>query len=189
MLLFFDTESTGLPGKDPVGHPNYPRLAQLAAIMVDPVSQDEVMRLDVVLYRDHIPASASAIHGITTEFAKNYGVNEGSALQIFDDMVAVSDVIVAHNVQFDVKIVTSAMRVVFDDKTLDPFAGKNLFCTMRAATPVCKMPSRQGGFKPPKLIEAHQFFTGEGFDKAHQAINDVLACRRVYFKLMEHIAQ
>lgn len=188
MLLIFDTETTGLPTKDPLGHPNQPRLVQLGAVLVEP-DQTERMRLDVVIYRDEIPEVAVRAHGITAEFAKRFGVNEGSALQVFEDMMEVADVIIAHNLDFDKKIITNAFRLMYGG-TADPFEGKNQFCTMRAATPVCKLPRRgDGGWKQPTLTEAHMHFFGEGFGGAHQAINDVLACQRVYFKLMELVSR
>ena len=56
-------------------------------------------------------------------------------------------------------------------------------------TPICKMPPTPkmlaagfDKFKMPKLIEAHQHLFGEGFDKAHDAMADVMACKRIYFE-------
>lgn len=190
LTLVLDTETTGLPNSSPLGHPSQPRLVQLAGVLTDPETQREVMRLDVVIYRDEIPARSIESHGITAEFAMKYGVNEGAALHLFEDMIDVADVIIAHNLDFDRKILTNAYRLMYKDPTFDPFAGKNLFCTMQASTPVCRIPRKNGGgVKQPKLSEAHKLLTGEDFDGAHQAINDVLACQRVYFKLMELIAK
>ena len=37
--------------------------------------------------------------------------------------------------------------------------------------------------KAPKLTKAYQFFFGKDFDGAHNAMNDVLATRDVFFAL------
>jgi DNA polymerase-3 subunit epsilon len=184
MILFFDTETTGLWNfKAPVGDPSQPRLVQLAALFADP-DGTERMRLDLVIYRDDVPEPSQRAHGITTEFAQTFGVNEGAALSIFQDLVEVSDTVVAHNLEFDERVIKNALYHC-GDKQPDPFSGKNKFCTMLVSNPICRIPKRGGGIKFPTLTEAHRFFFGEGFDNAHQAIHDVLACKRVFMELQE----
>jgi DNA polymerase-3 subunit epsilon len=61
---------------------------------------------------------------------------------------------------------------------------------MEAATPVLNLPPTErmiaAGFdkpKPPKLEECIRHFFNEDLEGAHDAMADVIACRRVYFHL------
>jgi DNA polymerase-3 subunit epsilon len=181
VILIYDTETTGLPSKAPLGDPSQPRLVQLGALFMEP-DGTERMRLDLVIYRDEIPEAAQRAHGITEGFAKTYGVNEGAALDIFLDLVEVSDTIVAHNLRYDELVIKNALAVQ-GEQNPDPFRNKNKFDTMLVSTNICKLPKRNGGYKYPTLMEAHKHFFGVGFEGAHQAISDVLACKRIFFHL------
>jgi hypothetical protein len=47
----------------------------------------------------------------------------------------------------------------------------------------CALPRKNGGYKPPKLIELHEILFGESFVGAHDAAADVRACARCFFEL------
>jgi hypothetical protein len=83
-------------------------------------------------------------------------VNENAALDVFCDMVMAAETVVAHNIEFDVKIINNAARLLSGNPKIDVFGDKNQFCTMLAAVPVCKFPSKNGhkGFAWPKLEKA-----------------------------------
>lgn len=50
---------------------------------------------------------------------------------------------------------------------------KKLPCPMKLSTDVCKIPSPKGGYKWPKVEEAHKFFFGEvGYIEAHRGADD-----------------
>jgi len=188
MLLFFDTETTGLWNKKaPCGDPSQPRITQLAAMLVDPRTRREIHRIDLIIYReDPIPVESSNIHGTTTEISQLYGVNEAPALDIFCDMVDTAQAVVAHNIEFDVNIINNAARILSGNPTLASiFAGKQQFCTMLAAVPVCKFPSKFGhkGYGWPKLEKAIPHLLGREPTDAHQAIGDVIDCRDLFFHL------
>ena len=40
--------------------------------------------------------------------------------------------------------------------------------------------------KPPNLQEAYEFFTGLKLNGAHDASNDVLGCKAVYFGIQDY---
>lgn len=188
MILFYDTETTGLPNRGlPLTDPSQPKIVQLCAIL-DFGEDEEAMRLDVILRQDHVPEESTKTHGITTEISHRIGVTEVLAVELFLDMIAVADMVVGHNIKnFDNGIMTGTVRRVLKDPTIDPFHNKSLFDTMLAGKSVCKLPSRQGGFKNPKLTELHKILFGEEFGGAHQAVNDVLATRRCFYKLQEMV--
>lgn len=194
MILFYDTETTGLPmkGKQPLDHPLQPRIVQLGALM-DFDDGREAQRLDVVIRLPDLPPEvdagwdkAATFHGITKEMSDQFGVNEHTALNMFLDMVEAADLVVGQNIKrFDNNIVTGCVRRAFNDPSMDPFKDKPQFDTMLAGLPLCRLPSRQGGFKNPTLTELHKHLFGEGFEGAHTAITDVLATRRCFYRLQE----
>ena len=87
MLLFFDTETTGLPKnwKAPVTDlDNWPRLVQLAYLVYDfdgnlIHSCNEIIKPDGFT----IPTEASNVHGITTEMAKQRGSDINDVFELF----------------------------------------------------------------------------------------------------------
>lgn len=131
-LLFFDTETTGLWNKRlPCGHEGQPRIAQIAALLEDSDTREEIMRIDLIIYRDQpIPVESSRIHGTTTEKSQAIGLGENAAMDVFCDMVAASDLLVAHNIEFDVNVVNNAARIMSGNPRLNVFEGKEQFCTM-----------------------------------------------------------
>jgi DNA polymerase III epsilon subunit-like protein len=191
-LTFFDTETTGLWDKTlPCGHEGQPRIAQVAAMMVDATTREEIQRIDLIVYRDQpIPVESSNIHGTTTERSQALGVNENAALDILCDMIACSDLMIAHNIEFDVNIVNNAARLMSGNPKMDVFAGKKQFCTMLAAVPICKFPSRFGhkGYAWPKLEKAVPLLLGREPTAAHRAIGDVIDCRDLFWFLQDHAA-
>ncbi len=187
MLLAFDTETTGLWKKGmPIGAPEQPRIVQIAALLMED-DGTERMSLNAIVRQDYVPTGASDIHGITTAISQAIGLNEASVIGVFEEMLFLADTVIAHNGEYDQQVILNALRLL-DGKPSDPFAGKKAFCTMKASTPLCKIKGARG-YKWPKLTEAHQILLGEGFEGAHDALADVRACTRVYFKIQEIIAE
>lgn len=191
MILHYDTETTGFLNKKlPLHDPSQPRIVQLGAIL-DSDDGREIMRFDVIIAHADLPQSVSdswlkaqEIHGVSEEFARQVGVNEQTAIHLFLDMLEVSDVVVGQNIKgFDNELVTAVVRRVTGDFTANPFANKQIFDTMLAGQPLCRLPWRGGGFKKPNLTELHKHLFGEGFEGAHTAISDVLAARRCFYEL------
>ena len=109
MYLFFDTETTGLPSnwKAPVSDlNNWPRLVQLAFLYYDK-NGNKISSGDYIVKPEGftIPTDASRIHGISTERAIREGESLITVLQKFQSLINQSEVLVAHNMSFDEKIV------------------------------------------------------------------------------------
>jgi DNA polymerase-3 subunit epsilon len=193
MLLIFDTETTGLWNKKlPCGHDDQPKIVQLAALMVEPETRREIMRIALVLQCSvPIPEASTKVHGTTTEFSKRYGVNPQAALDVFCDMADAADTFVAHNIEFDVNVINNAARLMSGNPILNVFEDKPQFCTMKAATPVCRFPSKNGGggFGWPKLELAVPKLLGRAPSDAHQAIGDAIDCRDLFFHLQDLVAR
>lgn len=185
--LFYDTETSGLLDSSlSLDHPRQCRIVQIGAIL-DDNDRNEIMRLDAIIaLSTPISAKAIEIHGITLEMSQALGLNETNVMECFLDMVDVADIIVGQNViGFDNKVVNAVVRRIHQDPEADPFEDKEIFDTMLAAQPICRIQSKNGGIKKPNLTEIHTHFFGKGFDKAHSAINDVMAARRCFYALQD----
>lgn len=196
LLLFYDTETTGLPlWNEPSEDPRQPHLVQLAALLVDADSRKVQASMDVIIRPSGyvIPSDVSAIHGITTERALDVGISESLAVEMLLELWQ-SRLRVAHNESFDARMIriqllrhgTKIGRNP-DDWKMAPAA-----CTQTLATPVMQLPPtermRAAGryhHKSPNLGEAYKHFTGQTLADAHTAMADVQACMQVYFALHE----
>ena len=181
MILFFDTETTGLVNfKAPSSDPSQPRLVQIGMIVCED-SGEEVFQFGAIIKPDgfEIPAKASEVHGITNLKAKLSGIGLGIVLPIFSYWMGRCELQVCHNFKFDKAVMESELvRVGFG------YLNALYFCTMQEMTGVCKLrQATSNRFKWPKLQEAYKFIFGRNFDKAHDALADVRACKELYFWL------
>ncbi len=189
-ILFIDTETTGklIRGLEP-DHDQQPRIVQLAAILADGAGK-AWGQMCMLIYPEgedgrewDIPAQATAVHGITAEDCRRYGVGITAALGSLAGMCDRATRLVAHNLEFDDTVLKGEiLRSAWDDD----FAVKlGRYCTMKAATPVLKIPGRYGDYKWPTLAETYRHFFGKSLEGAHDALADVRACMGCYFKLVE----
>jgi DNA polymerase III epsilon subunit-like protein len=185
MLLFIDTETTGLPrysSTDPTE--KWPRVVQLAWSLYD-TEGNQVSRESYIIYPTDfsIPMDSARIHGITTERAKAEGTSLHKVLPKFNADVEKATTVVAHNLDFDMPIVhTEFIRCRLETK----FTEKERFCTMKTPKIIqwCNIPKASGyGRKWPTLTELHLQLFQEEFTGSHNAGADVEACARCYFEL------
>lgn len=184
MILVFDTETTGKADfkKPPIDNCQ-PRIAQLGAILYSPDWMPMVeANLLVQPYGFDIPADASRIHGITHDHAAKYGIVEPTALDLFDALMLAAEVLVAHNIAYDILVLERAYYV--HKRPLNMPDKRQ--CTMHLMTDICCLPSQWDSFKWPTLQEAHKFCFGKPFVGAHDAMADVRACADVYKWYITH---
>lgn len=183
MYLFFDTETTGLPKswKAPVSDlGNWPHIVQIAWALFDNAGK-QVGFQDYLVKPEGftIPESATAIHGISTERALQDGLSMGEVLKEFSKAVGSAARLVAHNLDFDEKLV----RVELLRQGLpDAFGKIPKICTMKSSTSYCKIPGPYGD-KWPKLSELHIKLFEVDFEDQHNAASDVLCCAKCFFEL------
>ena len=183
MYLFFDTETTGIPKnyKAPASDSkNWPRLVQIAWMLTDKTGK-EISHAEYIIRPDGftIPADAAKVHGITTEAAISSGVDLRLAVDAILDDIEKASVLIAHNMQFDEKILGAELIRLGHANHIEQKPRK---CTMQSSTDYCKL-SGPYGYKWPKLQELYQKLFSESFDGAHRALADVKACARCYFEL------
>lgn len=176
--LFFDTETTGKWDFSlDHTHPKQPELIQIGAILRDDNGINRAEIDAIVFTESKIDESAYEKHGISLELAEKTGISLKAASLLFEDLIHISDRIVGHNIDFDIKIMKRALWKSELDYTV--FDEKDRYCTMKLSTDVLRLPSKKG-FKWPKLEEAYKYFTNEDIINAHNAIVDVRACIKVY---------
>jgi len=185
MHLFFDTETTGLPKnwRAPItDSDNWPRLVQLAWIATDDggkilSGQNQIIKPEGFT----IPEPAAKVHGITTEKAIKEGINLKDALSEFANSLFASEILIAHNINYDINIIGAEF---FRKQIKNNLAEIEKFCTMQTATNFCQIPHANGyGYKWPKLTELHTKLFDQGFDNAHDALSDVKACAKCFFEM------
>jgi len=185
MYLFFDTETTGLPKnwKAPVSDlNNWPRLVQLAFLLYDKKG-NKLSEGDYIIKPEgfSIPVDAAKIHGITTERAISEGSLLNEVLQNLNSLLIKAEVLVAHNMSFDEKIVGAEFLRIGMPNVLTT---KRKICTMESSTNFCAIEGPYG-YKWPKLSELHTKLFGQDFEEAHNAKIDIEATARCFWKLKE----
>jgi DNA polymerase III epsilon subunit-like protein len=186
MYLFFDTETTGLPKswKAPVSDlGNWPHIVQIAWALFDGSGtqiafQDHIIKPEGFI----IPKSATAIHGISTEKALKEGRPIAEVLKEFSEAVRRAVCLVAHNMDFDEKMVRAELLRQEIPDVLESVPVHQKICTMKSSAKYCKIPGPYGD-KWPKLSELHIKLFGVDFEDQHNAASDVLCCAKCFFEL------
>ena len=194
LAVFFDTETTGLPlFNHPSEDPRQPHIVQLAACLVDLDTRNTIASMDVIIQPDGwtIPDEVAEIHGITTEHAKAVGVPAKLALQMFLEL-ATGRLRIAHNEQFDARLVRIALLRHFNAEMADEWKAGEAKCTQKLATPIVKAPPTakmkavgRNHFKSANLGESVLHFTGKPLENAHSAMADVKGCMDVFFAIQD----
>lgn len=184
MYLFFDTETTGLPKnwKAPVTDTNnWPRMIQIAWQHYN--TNHQLLDEQVFIIKPEnftIPKAASDVHGITTEKALMEGHDLTTVLNIFRQKMLESEYLIAHNISFDEMV----LGAEFIRKKIQRLPKKlPRIDTMQESTTFCALPGKYGDYKWPNLTELHTKLFGKGFDGAHDALADVVACANCFFEL------
>lgn len=176
MYLVIDTETSGLFNfRAPADAAGQPRLASIAMLFCD----DDLRFLwghSLLVRPDgwEMPAEAERINGLSTELLRKHGHEVRYALDGYVEAIERGYPIIAHNVQYDTKVMRGELRRA---GMPDLFSETRRICTMQALTNICEIPSPRGrGFKWPKLSEAVERALGRKHSNAHGCLPDAMAC-------------
>jgi len=102
-------------------------------------------------------------------------------VSMFQNFLKKSDMIIAHNLNFDRRVMLTA----YNRENVDPneLVNKKSYCTMVESTNILKLPPKAGfsGYKWPTLQEAYcHLVDSSGFSGAHDAQVDVDALISVF---------
>jgi len=180
LCCLFDTETTGLYNFNlPAAHEDQPDVVQLCAYLCD---RDKIhSKFSVFVHADtEISQTAFETHRIDRDMTRKMGVSRRRACQMLDSFAKNADLIVGHNIQFDIKMMLTAN--IREGGRGDALK-KASFCTMQTATDICKLPNPKfpGKFKWPSLQEAYKILVDpRGFEGAHDAEEDVKATYELF---------
>ena len=174
-VLVFDTETTGLPPKGPLDVRTWPFVVQLSFVEMD-TETDKLTEHDfLVRVAGDIPTTD--IHGITKSRNTACGFTFPDVFGIFAQFLERADIVVGHNVEFDLNMVRVECRrheLAFAEPSV-------VYCTMRANKERCNILAESGYVKYPKLVELYRFLFHVEPENLHNALTDVYVCLRCFY--------
>lgn len=194
-VLVFDTETTGLPTNKYEAQRgrwyNYwGHIVQLSWVLYDTSTNCLLQTEDKIIHlQDNIelPEDSVNIHGVTREMMVTRGIRIEDALSLFRIALQSCDMIVGHNIEFDINMVRAEM---IRSGAIDYFLLLNvpIVCTMKKNRKFCKIlvTSERTGrkyYKYPKLMELYEKIYGYVPNNLHNALVDVIVCLRCFMKL------
>ena len=211
-VLVFDTETTGLPSSKFINPDElnlWPHIVQFSYVLYDTELNDIVKSSDtIVKVKDDIIISEESIriHGITNDNSKRNGKHIDLVLKDFFDDFRNCDLLVGHNISFDINMVkVELLRLIYecnlsissDEKKsykydlhyLTNF--NNICCTLKDSIKFCDIKTLDKYGKEyqkfPKLIELHKKLFESTPNNLHNSFNDILVTLRCYMKLKHNI--
>ena len=205
-VLVFDTETTGLPTSKIINPDTlhlWPHIVQFSYIIYN----TELMCIEEVFdyvakMKENviIPPGSTAIHGITNIISSKIGIPIEEILQEFFYYLQTVDVVLGHNVSFDVDMIKiELLRMIYSAKLsnvenmtckqnlhyITNF--KNIRCTMKESVNLCQIPAidrfGKSYLKYPKLIELYKKLFETEPNNLHNALNDILVTLRCFIKI------
>lgn len=178
-LLFFDTETTGLPPKNARYDLNYdlfPHIVQLAWHFDDEY-YNFIIKPEGWIIPDNM------IHGITQEYALKNGKDFDYVIMLFLNHCYEAEKIIAHNIYFDTSVIKANVIRLGDDHifnlTEQALHKSKRIDTMMKTIKFVGARNANGGCKFPTLEELHEKIFNQSFN-AHNAKNDVEALKRCF---------
>ena len=191
--------------------PSWPSIIQLSYIIYDTENTEnaKIFNKYIDIPDDVVISDSSfSVHHINREKiaqepAEKKALISDAVLEFVNDIMK-SDVkmVVAHNVQFDRKMIVAELLRLGSNPEIEKqlqflMDHKNFTCTMDVTAPVCNIQmavhykDKHTGedkvfykVKSPKLIEAYQYYFGyePSGEALHDALIDVIICLRVFVK-------
>ena len=185
-IVFFDTETTGLPrdyNAPSSKLDNWPRLVQLAWIVSDYDGNVISSENHIIIPNGfEIPSISAAIHGITTEIAKSKGEKLVDVIDKFLGVLQNATAIAGHNISFDQHIVEAEILRCGRSIILKSIPS---YCTMKLSANYCNILNSNREVKWPTLQELFFKLYREKFEEAHNAMADIQATYRCFFTLVK----
>ena len=173
-VLVFDTECTSLLSK--TGDNDNFHILQLSYIVYDTITK--VSEETDFILKSPVKILNSDIHGITDEMSA-MGYDFSEIVNIFLEDVENVDLIIAHNLNFDLNALELELYRLEMDDDIDKLFEKPFYCTMKMGIGVISP-------RYPKLCDLYFYYFNKKFENAHNAIFDVRATIACYLKLTEN---
>ncbi|MEM8523285.1 MAG: 3'-5' exonuclease [Bacteroidota bacterium] len=177
--LFFDTETNSK-------YQSSARLVHLAFIKTNENGK-ELQRFSELVRPENFSIDNSEIHGITQDVALKNGVNAQFALHEFLNALSDCDLLIAHNIEYDKKVIFNELKALgLTKKYFNTIYNTPTLCTMQSSTAYCDI--RDGGRERPKfprLSELYKKLFQKDYPQNHHALTDVEAAMHCFFELKE----
>ena len=182
-LLFVDTETTGIPvdvNRSYKDIDNWPSICQIAWL---------IYKKDGTIHRTYNYKTLNKLL-ITTSYSKSSSgpTSEQSAIELYEVLpifvngLIGSDAIIGHNIEYDVNVILCELYRLGLDTT--ELLNKPQFCTMKNGVEICGFETTQGE-RYPKLQELYTWLFHRPFDNAHDALYDISATAKCFWKILE----
>lgn len=193
LILVYDCETTGLVRGTDYTDPNMPFLASIAAILYDEEARRIVASINSMIQPDGwiMPEDAGLVNGLTNEALQQLGVPAPILLPACIALMFKANLRVAHNVDFDSKVIAAALwrHIIKENSeetahaTVKKWLALPSYCTMQESKNIVNALDKRGRIKYPKLTEAYRFFFDRELDRAHSANADAVATLEIYLAL------
>ena len=207
LVLVFDTETNGLP-KNMKSIPNgdnfndWPNIVQLSYILYDTDAKrviaihDHIIRVPVGF---NITEESIKFHGITNEISQKNGTPFDQVINTFMENVRLADLVVAHNVEFDQKIIVAELFRIMQTSAehgvraaLTDIARAEYYCTMQQGVNLCNIKAftktdKKEYIKFPTLLELCKHLFQYEPKNLHNSLNDVLVCFQCFYEMRFNI--
>lgn len=211
--LIFDVETTGLiPKSSKVFVPkisDYPYILQFSFVLYDINAKSIITKYNSYVNIEeniYISEEITNLTGITRDMCIQHGKSIIEILYEFYQAYIQCDGIVAHNMDFDEKMILIEIErnreeilnkippcLSIFNPMYEKFRGIERYCTMKSGTNICNILvestiKEKPNKKWPKLIELYStLFNGESIQGLHNSMIDVYACLRCYLKMRHNL--
>ena len=198
-ILVFDTETTGLPEKNAsiYNHNQWPYIIQLSYILYDLSNNSTIIKDDYIKLYNSIEISPESYekHKITKELLNTKGIHIKQALTEFNKYLKACDMVVAHNISFDKRMIfvesfRNKLDQYFTQYIDNTKITKPEYCTMKNTAPFCNLirlsSTNKTYIKSPTLTELYQKLFPENIvpENLHNSLIDILITLRCYIKIL-----
>ncbi len=199
LILAYDCETTGLVKGLDYTDSNMPFLASITTILYDDETHRVVSSINAMVQPDGwaMPEEAGRVNGLTDEVLLKLGVPSPALLPACIALMFKADLRVAHNAEFDAKVIAAALwrHIIKEDsetkahEIVKHWLGLSSYCTMQASKNIVNAKNKLGRIKYPKLTEVYRFFFDKELDRAHSANADAIAALEIYLALKKQEVQ
>ena len=182
--LVIDCETTGLfDYHKPADADGQPRLCQIGMIWLD--DELKTVREEEWMIRPtdwKLTEEAEKVNGLTQELLEEKGITVNIPLRHYLNAIDDKHVIVAFNVDYDVKIMRAELRRA---RFVDRYMQTRTLCVMRGCRDIVGAKTEAGRIKMPSLVEACGYFGLDLEPVPHRALGGARAALEILRKLRE----